>query len=228
MNNKTRKPSGQAVGPRQAQRDATRARILGAALKVFAERGFDGASTRDIAALAKIRQGLIGHYFASKEALWKEAVTTLFADLSARMAGAMSGPDFEQAFREGIRVYVRFCAERPEHARIMQHAGTQRGPLLTWLVDTHVRRFYESLQSILARAKREGLVPPVRGPLLHYILNGAAQSVYALEPEARLLTGESVTSPKWVEEHADALADLLLARRTPSRAKQRHADQDNQ
>ena len=223
MNNKIKKPAGQASGVRKARREATRARIISAALKVFAEKGFDGAGTREIAGLAKVRQGLIGHYFTSKESLWKEAVTGLFDDFAGRMVAASNGRDFEQALREGIRIYVRFSAERPEHARIMQHAGTQRGPLLTWLVETHVRRYYDGLQRILARAKREGLAPPVRGPLLHYILNGAAQSVYALEPEARLLTGESVTSPKWVEEHADALADLLLGRRAVAKVRQRRA-----
>jgi len=222
VNNKIAKPLGQAAGARKAQRDATRARILAAALKVFAEKGFDGAGTREIAERADVRQGLIGHYFESKEALWKEAVTTLFRDLTARMAAIPLGErDFEGSFREGIRIYVRFCAERPEHARIMQHAGTRKGPLLSWLVETHVRGAYDSLQRVLARAKREGLAPPVRGPLLHYILNGAAQSVYALEPEARLLIGEAVTSPKWVEEHADALADLLLGRRVNAKGKQR-------
>jgi TetR/AcrR family transcriptional regulator len=224
MNNKTRGGVRQAPLPRKAQRDASRARILSAALKVFATKGFDGAGTREIAEAAGVRQGLIGHYFASKEALWKEAVATLFSDLAARMAAiGGSAHDFEGRFREGIRVYVRFCAERPEHARIMQHAGTQRGPLLTWLVETHVRSAYDQLQRVLARAKRAGLAPAVRGPLLHYILNGAAQSVYALEPEARLLTGEDVTAPKWVEEHADALADLLLAPRAV-KTKQRHGD----
>ncbi len=222
MNNKIGKARGQGSGIRQAQRDATRARILSAALKVFAEKGFDGAGTREIADKADVRQGLIGHYFDSKEALWKEAVTMLFRDLAARMAAIpLSDRDFEGSFRDGIRIYVRFCAERPEHARIMQHAGTQRGPLLTWLVETHVRSAYDSLQRVLARAKREGLAPAVRGPLLHYILNGAAQSVYALEPEARLLIGEDVTAPRWVEEHADALADLLLGRARAKTKRQR-------
>ena len=39
--------------------DGTRERILAAALEVFAERGFDGARTRDIAERAGANLGLI-------------------------------------------------------------------------------------------------------------------------------------------------------------------------
>ena len=43
--------------------------IIEAARKVFAERGFDAGTTRQIAAEAGVAEGLIYHYFDSKEAL---------------------------------------------------------------------------------------------------------------------------------------------------------------
>jgi AcrR family transcriptional regulator len=60
-------------------RDGTRERILAAALQVFAERGFDGARTREIAERAGANLGLIKYYFDSKEQLWKAAVARAFA-----------------------------------------------------------------------------------------------------------------------------------------------------
>ncbi len=51
-----------------------RERILDAALAAFAERGFDGATTRAIAAAAGVNLGLIPYYFADKQGLWREAV----------------------------------------------------------------------------------------------------------------------------------------------------------
>src|SRR5262252_1306841 len=73
-----------AAGARRAvQRRATdtRDRIVAAALAAFAERGFDGARTRDIAARAGVNQGLITYHFSSKEALWKAAADHIFARL---------------------------------------------------------------------------------------------------------------------------------------------------
>jgi AcrR family transcriptional regulator len=47
-----------------------RRQIMEAALPVFAEKGFKGATNRDIAERAAIAPGLIYHYFASKEDLF--------------------------------------------------------------------------------------------------------------------------------------------------------------
>ena|SRR5690349_4137537 len=46
-----------------------RARIRDAAIKLFTERGIEGASIRDIATAAGVSSGLIRHHFGSKEAL---------------------------------------------------------------------------------------------------------------------------------------------------------------
>ena len=86
MPKRTTKPAPRRAnaGSRRAQRtgDAappergaeTRARIVAAALREFADRGFEGTSTREISAVAGVNQGLITYHFASKESLWKEAV----------------------------------------------------------------------------------------------------------------------------------------------------------
>jgi AcrR family transcriptional regulator len=55
-----------------------RKEILEAALRVFAKKGFSGASNKDIAREAGITPGLIYHYFESKEALLK----AIYADRS--------------------------------------------------------------------------------------------------------------------------------------------------
>ncbi len=54
---------------KQAQAEERRLQILSTALTVFAEKGFAGASIKDIAQAAGISQGLMYHYFAGKEDL---------------------------------------------------------------------------------------------------------------------------------------------------------------
>lgn len=51
-----------------------REQILDAALRVFAEKGFARATNKDIAREAGITPGLIYHYFASKEALFRAII----------------------------------------------------------------------------------------------------------------------------------------------------------
>src|SRR5437016_2281219 len=51
------------------QKNATRLRIVEAALELFRTRGFDATTTRDIARLAGIATGTLFNYFDSKEAI---------------------------------------------------------------------------------------------------------------------------------------------------------------
>jgi AcrR family transcriptional regulator len=62
-------------GRRPGNQD-TRASILDAARQVFAERGFDKASIRAIAAEAKVDPALIHHYFGTKDKLFLECMNS--------------------------------------------------------------------------------------------------------------------------------------------------------
>ncbi len=75
-------------------KQATRQRILEAARELFARRGFDGASTRDVARAAGIAAGTLFNYFATKEAiamtLVAEALTEGREDYRKKAAGIVS------------------------------------------------------------------------------------------------------------------------------------------
>ncbi|WP_455771693.1 TetR/AcrR family transcriptional regulator [Streptomyces misionensis] len=68
------RPSGEARGQRTRDARGTRLRILHAAGAVFAERGYEAATVRDIAARAGVNQALIFRYFGSKKALLAEVM----------------------------------------------------------------------------------------------------------------------------------------------------------
>ncbi|WP_197745606.1 TetR/AcrR family transcriptional regulator [Mycobacterium parmense] len=54
------------MGVRREQAERRRNELIGAALAVFADKGVDGASIKDIARAAGVTPGLLYHYFASK------------------------------------------------------------------------------------------------------------------------------------------------------------------
>src|SRR6516165_651681 len=54
--------------------EETRARIIAAALKLFGEHGFAGASTRDIAAEAGVNAPALQYYFDNKEGVYLACV----------------------------------------------------------------------------------------------------------------------------------------------------------
>jgi len=63
--------------------EETRARILDAALELFAAAGFDGASTRTIAERAGVNLPAIQYYFGSKEGLYRAVVEQFSQQMQA-------------------------------------------------------------------------------------------------------------------------------------------------
>lgn len=60
--------------------------IVSAAATVFAERGFDGATTKQIAAAANVSPALLYEHFPSKEALFRGVLRQLIRDQKALVA----------------------------------------------------------------------------------------------------------------------------------------------
>lgn len=72
-----------------ARGDETRQRIIDAALQLFGEHGFDGASTRDIAAAAGVNAPALQYYFESKEGLYRACAEYITDELKTRYAPSM-------------------------------------------------------------------------------------------------------------------------------------------
>ncbi|MFD2782053.1 TetR/AcrR family transcriptional regulator [Novosphingobium pokkalii] len=66
--------SAKARRPQRYDGADNRRAVLDAALTVFADLGFEAASTRAIAAAAGLEQGHLAYYFPSKAALWQQVV----------------------------------------------------------------------------------------------------------------------------------------------------------
>lgn len=72
-----------------ARGDETRQRIITAAIKLFGEHGFAGASTRDIATAAGVNAPALQYYFENKEGVYQACAEYITNDLKARFAPAM-------------------------------------------------------------------------------------------------------------------------------------------
>ncbi|MDJ0866119.1 MAG: TetR family transcriptional regulator [Myxococcota bacterium] len=202
-----------AAGPttaRQRQREGTRERILEAAVEAFAEKGFLGASTRDIARRAGTNQGLITYHFRSKEELWRAAADRIFEGLGERLAarqGALEHADPRARAREGIREYVRFAAAHPELFHLMVDEGKVADDRMNWLVDAHLRPRFEAISRGLMEAAG---VDETLLPHAFYVLAGAASLIFAVAPECRRLTGLDPETHEAIETHADFVARLMV------------------
>jgi AcrR family transcriptional regulator len=199
--------------PQQRSLD-TRDRLVEAALHEFAARGFDGATTREIAQRAGVALAALPYHFTTKEALWRAAADRIFALLNEtvrRRLTGLEGVDLPTRLRLVLRDFVRFQAAHPELHRFMIQEGMRRSPRLEWLVETHIRPIYDFVRAMIVAAQKEGMVAIGRPEHLHYMLIGAASSVYALSSEFELLTGSSADEEALVAEHIAALERMFFS-----------------
>lgn len=204
----SRRPRGARAG--NVAGSGTRERILAAALEVFAERGFDGARTRDIAERAGANLGLLSYYFGAKLQLWRAAVASAFEELQRDLLVPGAGDD-DADLERLLRGFVHFVAERPAFMRLMNDEGKRAGPRMRWLVDRHVRPLADALRRMVEAAERRGTLPPIHPVSVHYFVVGTGL-LFSQAPECVYLTGVDPTAEGFAEAHADALVRLLLGR----------------
>lgn len=204
--------SGRATRP---SADGTRERILAAALDLFSELSFDGATTRDIAARAGVTQPLLNYHFRSKDELWRAAVDGLFEALERALssrADGLRGVDEVTVARLLVREFVYFSASHPQLHRIITQECKNDGPRMDWLVERHIRPLYESTTALFARLVEQGYLPDIPTAHLYYIVTGAGPTMFVLAPECRRLTGIDPEAPEVIEAHADAVTALIFGR----------------
>ncbi|MEZ4217253.1 MAG: TetR/AcrR family transcriptional regulator [Myxococcota bacterium] len=183
-------------------------RILSAALAAFAARGFDGASTRAIAAAAGVPQGLISYHYASKQALWEAAADWVFGEVArdfASVADTLRDVSPAERWRAISKRFVRFAARHPELQRFMTQEGAQDGPRLRWLVERHVRPLHDRSVALIREA-----APGVDASRLHYLLIGAMTHASAVAAEVERVAGRDPRAAAEVEAHASLVVDLLI------------------
>lgn len=92
-----------------ADPDPTRARLLRAGLALLAERGYRGATTREIARRAGVNEVTLFRHFGGKDALLRAALQRLSPPLEALVPSP--GPDVAADLRALARNYLRLIEE---------------------------------------------------------------------------------------------------------------------
>lgn len=197
----------------RASADAKRDRIVAAAIDLFSERSFDGATTRDIASQAGVTQPLVTYHFHSKEELWRAAVDALFDLLRQTMnerSSGLRGVDEITSAKLLVREFITFSARNPQLHRIIMQESKADSPRMDYLVDRHVRPIYDRTIEMFESLVREGAVANVPAVHLYYILTGAGPTMFVLAPECRRLSSLDPSDEGVAEAHADAVCRLLF------------------
>jgi AcrR family transcriptional regulator len=148
--------------PLAAKGQRTRARLLEAAERVFAELGYNDASIVKITEAAGVGQGTFYLYFQGKAEIFDELVR----DLNRRVRRAMSeaaeqGPTRIESELRGFRAFFRFTAEHPALYRIIRQAEFASPETLQYHYDRIVEGYVAALEKAMDAGEVERRDPEV-------------------------------------------------------------------
>lgn len=137
-------------------------RILNKALNLFASKGYDATSVREICEAAEITKPTLYHFYGSKEGVYRALVEGALDECRQRLVRQVQAPGSPRDRLKGIaRDYFAFARERRELMRFifaLIHNPTRSAP------PTDFPHFYEEVVALIARVVEEGVAEGSLGP----------------------------------------------------------------
>ena len=182
----------------QAQRrEATRASLIAAGSRLFAERGFDAVSGEEIAAAAGVTRGALHHHFDGKRGLFAAVFESIEAELVASFDfSGLDGDDPLGVLLEAVDQFLELSLQSE-----VQRIALLDGPAVlgwdTWH-EIEARHGLGLIEGALTAAAGAGQIRSVPVPELALMLLGALiEAALQLaraedQDEAKARTGEAL------------------------------------
>jgi AcrR family transcriptional regulator len=164
--------------PDRRIRARNKAKILGAAVKIFAAKGFDGTSIAEIAQLSGLPKANVYYYFRTKKAIY----TTIIADLIRRWDEALAHLTVEREPADAIAAYIRakleFSRKFQLESKMFANEAVHGGRFLTRQDRAHIQAITVEKAKVFEAWAKAGKMDPVH-PMHLFIMLWATTQFYA-------------------------------------------------
>ncbi len=169
---------------------ASRAAILRAAERVFAEEGLAGARTEAIARRAGVNKALLYYYFKSKDALFLAVIEEHLKEFERRTQNVLdSGGCIRAKLLAYVSMHFDFVSARPFFPILLQRTMLTGGPELQRLRQRWTLPGMRRLVELIERGVREGELRPTHAGHALMSLISLTVHYFATAPLIRALGG---------------------------------------
>lgn len=181
-----------------------REQIVTAAMRCFAERGFEGTTTRMLARAAGVSEGLIFRHFPTKRSLYRAIIARRIAEPASGLmpAEAAERGDDRAVLSSMASSLLARVGRDPSFMRLLFFSALEGAPLSRMFYQARVRRVRSFLASYLEGRMKAGALRKVdpsaaAGAFMGMVANYIQQKHLFRVPVARLAPEDLVRT--WVD-----------------------------
>jgi TetR/AcrR family transcriptional regulator, regulator of cefoperazone and chloramphenicol sensitivity len=194
----------------------TRQRVLEAAAQLFAERGYNHVSIRDICAAAGANVAAVNYYFHDKWSLYKELIETIIQDTRRWQQEAHSAPPgtpAEERLRKYIHTFLSHGLASTDEknrcwGRLMGREMTDPSPGLDLFIDQVIRPNSVRVGKLIAELMN---LPPDDPRVGACVASVQTQMVGYFGPMIKRIAPQLKFTPEFIEALANHIAEFSLA-----------------
>ncbi|MHB9856692.1 TetR/AcrR family transcriptional regulator [Streptomyces sp. YIM S03343] len=206
--------------PARLTSDSARDDLLDAAQGIFAVRGFDAASLRDVTERAGVAHGMVRHHFRSKEGLWQAVVDRAVGRYRdalaphAERAAAGDPPGTRAASRAAVRSFLQVNALHPDLLRLTLYEGVRGGCRLEYLLQRYAP-VAALMEPLFKQAQQAGFLRQFdQRAFLMFLLTAGAMPFALPGLSTGLLGSPLEPGTNHTERHINRILDTLYGPET--------------
>jgi AcrR family transcriptional regulator len=196
--------------PRRLGGERTAERILDVAEELFAERGYQGTTLRDVATRVGVRPPSLYNHFASKDALYAAVLERGIGpviELLARSAAAPAGQPSDPASL--VTDLMEILARRPAIPRLVQHETLAGGQRLTPILRSWIVPAFERAHELVAANPAAARWSREQIPLLVLAMYHVVVGYFTFASFYRDLGGDELLGEAALEAQTRFLRELV-------------------
>lgn len=184
----------------------TRSRILQAAQRLFARRGFDGTTTHDLAEAAGVAEGTLFRYFENKKAILVEVVTQGWVEILTDLLTELSEMGSYKAIAQVMKKRMLNLHQNADMLRVCFMEAQFHPDLRDRIQAEVIGKMTDVAEAFFQTAMDRGIYRPMNPRIVAQVFLG----MFTIAGFSRDTLMPEQSSPEAMKEMAEGIADIFL------------------
>ncbi len=183
-----------------------RTRILQAALRLFARKGYDGTTTRDLATAANVAEGTVFNHFANKKAILVEVATSGWVEILTDLLTELSEMGSYKAVAQVMRRRMLHMHTNADLLRVCFIEAQFHPELRDRIQSEVIAKMTDVAEAFFQTAMEKGIYRPMNPRIVAQVFLG----MFAIAGFSNQTIVDPQASPQAIQEMAEGIADIFL------------------